>query len=171
MLLWHHFIGLSQLETWLVVIFFDMHTPPCVQRLGSNTPCHSDAWPGFENIVPSYALLWSWTWFTPRLVSFHCGLSRAVTCHFCVVVFMRSRLHRLCCDWIGEPNCAMICFHWNGANLHWSDCWVQNRILPWSWLQELQPWVLNVSYAHAMIDWYSRHLTMWTKKGNSYWEK
>ena len=33
MLLWHHFMGLSKLGTRLIVIFFDMHMPPCDQIL------------------------------------------------------------------------------------------------------------------------------------------
>ena len=39
MLLWQHFMGLSKLGTWLIVIFF---MPPCNSRCGGNTPCHSD---------------------------------------------------------------------------------------------------------------------------------
>ena len=42
-----NFRGRSRLGTRLVVIFYDVHASPCVQRLGVNTPCHADAWPGF----------------------------------------------------------------------------------------------------------------------------
>ncbi len=51
-----YFLGHSRLGTWLVVVFFDMHAPPCMQRLGVNTPCHSDVWLGFCIIMWSYAL-------------------------------------------------------------------------------------------------------------------
>ena len=42
-----HIMGLSRLGTRLVVVFYDVHASPCVQRLGVNTPCHADACPGF----------------------------------------------------------------------------------------------------------------------------
>ena len=49
----------------------------------------------------------SWTWFTPWLVNFHHGLSRAVSCSFYAVIFTRSRSCRLCWDRIWEPDCAV----------------------------------------------------------------
>ena len=52
-----NFIGRSRLGTRLVVVFYDVHASPCVQRLGVNTPCHADAWPGFGYIMPYYAFL------------------------------------------------------------------------------------------------------------------
>ena len=49
----------------------------------------------------------SWTWFTPWLVNFHHGLSRAVSCSFYAVIFTRLWLCRLCWDRIWEPDCAV----------------------------------------------------------------
>ena len=59
------------------------HAPPCNQRLGDNTPCHADAWPVFNSFMQSYAILRSWTWFAPRLVT-------AVTC-----LLLCSRFHKI----------------------------------------------------------------------------
>ena len=49
----------------------------------------------------------SWTLFTPWLVNFHHGLSRAVSCSCYAVIFTRSRSCRLCWDRIWEPDCAV----------------------------------------------------------------
>ena len=93
-------MGHSKLGAWLVVALWCLHAPPCNQRLGDNTPCHADAWPGFGNIMPSYAFLRSRTWITTRLVNFHQGLSRAVTFSFCAVIFTRLQSCRLGCHQI-----------------------------------------------------------------------
>ena len=45
--------------TQLVVTFLVLHVPPFIQRLGGNTPCHSDVQPGRGNTMCSHALLWS----------------------------------------------------------------------------------------------------------------
>ena len=62
------FCGSIKTGDWNVVIL-DMHVPPCNQKFRDINPCHSVAGPEFSNIVPLYALLQSWTFFTPKLVS------------------------------------------------------------------------------------------------------
>ena len=57
--------------------------------------------------------LWSWTWFTLRLVDFHHRMSCVITIHFYVVIFMRLQSYRLCCNWIGKSDRAMTRFHEN----------------------------------------------------------
>ena len=39
----------------------------------------------------------------------------------------------------------------------WLGCCTHNPILPWSWLQALQPWVPYLTYACEVIHWYSHH--------------
>ena len=63
--------------------------------------------------------------FTPRLVSFHHGLSRAVTCSFYAVIFTRLRSCRLCCRsdlWTGLcRDLHPIKWGWSAIDL---GCWV-----------------------------------------------
>ena len=94
--LWHCMS--SSLGTRLVVILWICVAPPCIQRLGAITPCHSDMRPGCSNRLCSYALVRSWTMFVPRLVLCDYGLCPVNLGNNSVVVFMRSGSCRLGCN-------------------------------------------------------------------------
>ena len=59
------------IRDWHIVSFL---IQSCIQRHGDDTPFHSDVRPGCTNRLRSYALLWSWTVFAPRLVGYNYGL-------------------------------------------------------------------------------------------------
>ena len=148
-----------------------MHAPPCDKRRGDNSPCHADIWLGFGNIMPSFVFCG----VEHGLLSAGHFLSRVELCghmHFCVWLFSQD-CNCTDCAAIGSVYWAV---PWlaptkMGLIITWSGCCMLNPIHPWSWLRVLQPWVPNLSYAPAMIDWYSHHVTMQTKRGNSHCEK
>ena len=79
---------------------------------------------GCSNRLGSYALSWSWMWFTSELINIHDGMSHAVKWHFYLIVFTRLHWHRLCCNRICELGCAM-----TGSHIKWglyarSSLWV-----------------------------------------------
>ena len=52
LLLWHHFMGLKNWDSD-VVVFMDLHVPLCEQNSADSTPCHPVTCPGFVNIALS----------------------------------------------------------------------------------------------------------------------
>ena len=88
--LWLYVMGLSRLGTWLVVLFFDVHVPPCVQRYGVNTPFHFDMWPGFVIIMSSYVLFVELKVFQSRNGQFS---SLAEPCSY--MQFLCARFHNI----------------------------------------------------------------------------
>ena len=81
----------------------DLHAPPCKQKSGDSTPCHSVARLGFGNIALPWdfygverSSLLGWSIYDH-------GLCRLNLDHIFVVVFTRSRSFRLSCIWICVP--------------------------------------------------------------------
>ena len=133
--------------------------------------CQVDAWLRYRNIMPSCAPLWTWMWFTLKLVTFCHGWVMWLHAYF--MLMFSQDCNCAGCAAVGSVYCAVQWFTTIKMGLFraWLGCWVHNPILPWKWLWVLWLWVPNLSYALSMIDQYSPQLTMGTKKGNSYWAK
>ncbi len=102
-------MGRSRLGTQLVVVFLWCACIPL--RAETRSQYSVSCWrvTGIRLNAILCLFLRSWTLFTPWLVNFHHGLSRAVSCSCYAVIFTRSRSCRLCWDRIWEPDCAVTC--------------------------------------------------------------
>lgn len=92
--------------TRLEVILWVHVMPLYIQRLGNKTPHQSDVGLWCGNRWRSNAHLQSWTMYAPGQVLCNHRPSPVNQGHNSVVVFMRLRSCRLCCDW----NCMLGCF-------------------------------------------------------------
>ena len=159
-----NFMGHSRLGTWLIVVFFDVHVPPCAETWSQYSVsfwCITGI-PHYHVILCPFCGVefgsfsgWSLSimgWAVQLHAVFMLLFSWACDCAGCAAI----RSVNQTVPWLTPNKMGLI--------RAWSGCSVHSPIHSWNWFWLLQPWVPNLSFAHAMINQYSHHLTVQTRR-------